>query len=62
MSRTTTWNDLEGENAFLILGTVKRLLGQLERESGNPALAGIAQRYYDEATDSDYEHLPEERL
>lgn len=52
-----TWNDLEGENAEVIMGTISPLLRQLERESGNPQLAGLRDRYRQEAMSGDYENL-----
>lgn len=54
---TTTWNELEGENAGRVLGTIGPLLRQLERESGNPELVGLRDRYRAEAMSGDYEHL-----
>ena len=48
MPRETTWDDLEGENAFQVMGTIGRLLRQLER--GVPELDGLRARYIAEAT------------
>ncbi len=50
---STTWQDLEGENAFTVLGTIGGLLRQLDREAGT----SLAAAYEAEATDGDYEHL-----
>jgi hypothetical protein len=57
MPRTVDWYDLEGENAFVVMGNIGRLLRGLARESGNPALEGIDARYREEAMSGDYEHL-----
>lgn len=51
--RDLTWADLEGENAFMVIGTIQRLLKTLDRETGTD----LAKTYYAEATDGDYEHL-----
>ncbi len=53
--RATTLSQLNGENAFVILGTVERLLKKLDREVGT----ALAEAYMTEATDGDYEHLCE---
>ncbi len=57
MLRTQDWYDLEGENAFAVMGVVGGCLRRLARESGNPALVGIEDRYSEEAMSGDYEHL-----
>lgn len=36
--RSVTWSDLEGENAFVVLATIGKLLGKLEREASDPDL------------------------
>lgn len=54
---TICWEDLEGDNAFAVMGIIGGLLLQLEREVGGPRLAGVKDRYTAEAMDGDYEHL-----
>jgi hypothetical protein len=53
--RTTTWEDLEGENAGVVMGTIAPLLRQIERTV--PELAGLRDRYRQEAMSGDYENL-----
>lgn len=53
--RDLTWDDLEGENAFMVLGTIQRLLKQMDREAGTD----LAKPYMKEAQGGDYEHLME---
>jgi hypothetical protein len=53
---SVTWEDLEGENALVVVGIVHRLLRKVEREVGG-SLKGLAGRYQDEALAGDYEHL-----
>jgi hypothetical protein len=52
-----SWADIEDEEALVVIAVVAPLLRQLERESGNPDLAGLADRYRTEAMSGDYEHL-----
>lgn len=59
MVRTTTLEDLKGENAYVIVGTIARLLGQLERKVDLPELKGLKKRYTDEAMSGDYRKLCE---
>ena len=50
-----TFDDLVGENAFVVMGQITRLLRQLERSI--PELKGLANRYREEAIAGDYEGL-----
>lgn len=52
--RDLTWDELEGENAFMVLGTISRLLKKLAREVG---AEDLSETFMAEATDGDYDHL-----
>ncbi|MGB9376391.1 MAG: hypothetical protein WCB04_02650 [Mycobacteriales bacterium] len=51
--RNVTWDDLDGDNAFTVLGTIGGLLKRLDRATGGAHAAA----YQAEATAGDYEHL-----
>lgn len=53
MRGNLTLQDLEGENALVIVGTVGRLLRQLDRENGT----NLREEYEKKAMSGDYDHL-----
>lgn len=56
-NRGWTWEELEDENAMIVVGVISRLLKQLARQSEDPILAGLERDYRTEATAGDYENL-----